>query len=99
MSHHLSLVNKLSGMRIAHRQLGASVKMGDSASQVHARSPGSWLGSLHMHALMGHGEAMLSGLFGLSLLGHVFVRVALSGLGLGPDHLSQGLDWGGTISL
>ena len=33
------------------------------------------------------------------LLGHGFMRVSLSGLRLGQDHLSQGPDWGGTIPL
>ena len=32
-------------------------------------------------------------------LGHGWVRVSLSGHGLGRHRLSQGLDWGGTISL
>ena len=31
--------------------------------------------------------------------GHGWVRVSLSGHGLGGDHHSQGLDWNGTISL
>ena len=31
--------------------------------------------------------------------GHGWVRASLSEHGMGHDHLSQGLDWGGTISL
>ena len=38
-------------------------------------------------------------LVAFSLLGHGLVRVPLAALGLGRDHLSQGLDWGGTSSL
>ena len=110
MIHYPSFVNMQYGLRTAHFiwQLGAQIILEQYrrfSIQMYACSHGSWLGKiLSPYACsVDWGLVRLSlfgcGLVGCSLIGHGFVRVSLSRDGLGRDHLSQGLGWGGSISL